>query len=313
MRRDVLLRADRFDELVDRLVRAAVQRPLQRADRRRNRAIHVAQRRSRHQRRERRCVHLVLGVEDHRDIEHPLFEGIGLAAVEHPEEVRRMAEVVARGHRLEALAEAMEAREDGRHDRRQPGGRLLQLRVREVARVLIQRARGDNRHFQGSHWPYLAHDLREDARVQVRQVPLGQQRLLQRGEFRGSRETQVPEEERDLFERRLLCQVEDVVPGVDEFALDAIDTAELRRGDVDAFEASGNGLGHGQLLRIVYSGHILPSARSIRPSFWGQRSVFPATDSDCAYRSYESLISAVILVTKVTSLDQIAHVTCGLP
>ena len=76
----VLGRADLFGRLHGLLVRAAVQRSLQRADRAGDGAEHVGERRGDDPRRERRRVHRVVGVERERGVERVGVLGIGLVA-----------------------------------------------------------------------------------------------------------------------------------------------------------------------------------------------------------------------------------------
>ena len=74
----VLGRADLLQDLPRLLVGPAVERALERADRRDDPRIDVRERRDRHPGRERRGVQLVLGVEDQREVErlaHRLGDG----------------------------------------------------------------------------------------------------------------------------------------------------------------------------------------------------------------------------------------------
>ena len=66
---DVFLIANLLQHLNDAFVRAAVQRPFQRADRRSDGGIKVAQRRNCYPGAKGRCVHPVIGVQDEGDIE----------------------------------------------------------------------------------------------------------------------------------------------------------------------------------------------------------------------------------------------------
>ena len=68
-RAGVLGRADPFEDLPGLFIGAAVERALQRADRGDDAGVDVRKRRYRDPRRERRGVELVLGVEDHGEVE----------------------------------------------------------------------------------------------------------------------------------------------------------------------------------------------------------------------------------------------------
>ncbi len=94
--------ADLVEDVQDGLVRAAVQRALERADRADDGGVQVAERRGDDARGERRGVERVLRVEDHRAVERVDDDVVRLFAERHPEEVRGVVEVVARLRRARA-------------------------------------------------------------------------------------------------------------------------------------------------------------------------------------------------------------------
>ncbi len=73
-------------------VGAAVERPLERADRADDRRMHVGQRGRRHTRREGGRVELVVGVQHQRDVERPRRQPTRPLARQHVEEIRGVAE-----------------------------------------------------------------------------------------------------------------------------------------------------------------------------------------------------------------------------
>ena len=87
-----LRRSPLLEELHRRRVRAAVQRAAERGDRRDDRGGQVGARARDDARGERRRVHLVLGVQDHRDVEDARGALARALAGEHREEVLRVAE-----------------------------------------------------------------------------------------------------------------------------------------------------------------------------------------------------------------------------
>ena len=124
---------DRPEHAQHFFVRAAVQRPGQRADRGRHHRVRVGQRRPGHARGERRRVHLVLGVQDQRDVHRVRDQRLGLLAGQDVEEVRGMAEVGMALDRIVAVADAL----PGRDDRRQLGDQADDAVVAELRVVHV--------------------------------------------------------------------------------------------------------------------------------------------------------------------------------
>src|SRR5690606_32661221 len=243
---DVVFRTDGLERLVDGFVGATVQGPLERADSGRDSRVHVAERGSGDHRGERRRVHLVLGVENHRDVEHALCEVARLLAGEHVEEVRGVAEVVTRGDGFVAAAEPVVRGEDGGHLGGEAGGRLLQLRVRKVARLRVLGAEQLDGDFERAHRPDFGPDFAEDALDEVVEAAFGVELRLEFVELLLVREALIPEEVGNLFEGGVLGQVVDVVARVNQLAFQPIDSAELGGGYVYSLEPSGD-FGHSVL------------------------------------------------------------------
>ena len=117
-RLDVRLRPRRIADLAehreDVFVGAAVPRALERRHGRRQRGVHVGQRRHRHARGERRGIELVIGVEDQPHVEHVRHLRRGRAAVEQMEKARRVAAVLRRGGPTTEDRHTPSGRVDGR-------------------------------------------------------------------------------------------------------------------------------------------------------------------------------------------------------
>ena len=92
----------------------------------------------------------MLDVQDQADVEDLLDERVGQFAVDHVEEVRRVAEVVQRRDRVSALAHVLEGGEYGRHlGDEANGGLVVRLVVVGVARV--EEAHGGNAGLERGH------------------------------------------------------------------------------------------------------------------------------------------------------------------
>ena len=148
---DAIRRAELLEHRHRGLVRAAVQRPLERADRADDRRVHVGVRAGDDAGGERRRVHLVLGVEDHRDLEGArLLRGRRLAA-QHREEVLGIAQRRVRlDDRLAAAAPLVAG--DDRRQLRDQGDRLPPL-VLAVDRVLGRIRERERRHGRANASP----------------------------------------------------------------------------------------------------------------------------------------------------------------
>ncbi len=178
----------------------------------------------------------MLGVEDEVEV----HAGDGLCARrlarEHVEEVGGVRQVLARRHRLQALADALVRRHDRRRLRRQALG-LAQVRgLRHVLGVGVER--GERRHARAQHVHRVRalvqanglDDLGRDRAAAAQALVEGVQLLLHR-------QHAVDQEVADLFEAGLRRQVVDVVAAVEEDALLAVDEARLRAVEIDVLQA----------------------------------------------------------------------------
>ena len=134
--------AGRHQNVHHLLVGAAVERALERADGAGNTRVHVAERRDDNAGGEGRGVELVLGVEDERDIEGLHFLGSGFGLAEHVEEVRGLAEVLARQDWEEPLGEAVVVGDGDGDLREEPLGLAEIGVVGVVGGVLVEMAEG---------------------------------------------------------------------------------------------------------------------------------------------------------------------------
>ena len=222
-----------------RLVGAAVQRPLQRADRRDDRGVHVGVRAGDDARGERRGVHLVLGVEDHRDLERARLLGRRRLAAQHRQEVLRVPERRVGSDGGLAAAPALVARDDRRQLRDQRDG--LPVLARAVDRVLGRVGEGE----RGDGRPHRLHRrcvhrvAVDDRRHRRRQRTRVRQLLLERLQLVAGRQLALEQQVRDLLVARVLGELGDVVAAVHEHAGIRIDRADARLGDRDAGERDG--------------------------------------------------------------------------
>jgi len=140
-RRDVRGRPDLIEHLHRPVGRAAVERTLQRAERRGHRGVQVRVRRRGHPRDERRRVQAMLGLEDEARVQDRRRARVLLIAPGHLGEVRGVPERGVRRDRLLALPPADVVREDRRHLRDQANGLLVLGLGRVVAFERILEAR----------------------------------------------------------------------------------------------------------------------------------------------------------------------------
>ena len=149
-----------------------------------------------------------------------------------------MPEIVARGQDVEALALAVEGGDNGGHAGREARGDPAELLGGEVVRLGVEGAEGGHADLEGAHGERLAGELGDERAVELGEGPLLDEKVVEISEFLAGRKLEVPEEKGGLLEGRVLGQVVDVVAGVDELALLAVDGAELGGGDIDAFKAT---------------------------------------------------------------------------
>ena len=276
VRLDVGLVADGLKHLEDGAVGSAVEGPLERADGGGDGGVHVAHGGGGDNGREGGSVHLVLGVERHGDVEDTRRKLGGLFADEGPEEVGGVVEIVARGDDVEALALAVEGSDDGGHARGEARGRPLELFLGEVVGLGVESAEGGDADLEGAHGLGRADEFGDEGAVEVGEGAFDDQERLELIELLPGGKLQIPEEKGGLFEGGVLGQVVDVVAGVDELALLAIDAAELGGGDVDAFKATldfgsrhGEPRSHGGMLRRGRAPRSVSVRRPILPTWQG--------------------------------------------
>jgi hypothetical protein len=206
-----LAHADLVERVHDGLVGAAVQGPLQGADGPDDRGVQVGQGRRDHPRGERGGVERVLGVEDHRHVERRDDLELGRLAEGLPQEVGRVAEVVARFDELELVTAALVVGDDRGQRGEQPDGLVEARLARVVERVRVGRA--DDAH-GGAHDVHRVRGERQlvdDALDLVVEAAVRPLALLELGELAVVGKLAEPEQVGDLFEgdgcRELLHRV----------------------------------------------------------------------------------------------------------
>src|SRR5207247_9291624 len=112
-------------------VRAGVRRPLRRAYGGDSRGVEVGERGGGDAGGERRCVALVVRVQNQRDVERARREAARPLARQHVEEIRRVPENGIRQNRTLAFVHAAQGRDERAQLRRQPH-RLAVVRRRGV-------------------------------------------------------------------------------------------------------------------------------------------------------------------------------------
>jgi hypothetical protein len=212
----VLGGADLLQELPGFLVGPAVERALERADRRDRPRIDVREGRDRHPPREGRGVQLVLGVEDQREVERRPHGLGGDLPREHVEEIGGVVEVGPRRDRLLARGDAVERGDRGRDLREHPlgladvggvvGDRDGQVRVE----VPHQAHRGS----QHVHRVDALGDLAVDIDEGRSEPALGADPAVERFQFRDGRQFPVEQQIRDFLVPDGPGQVLDGVPAI---------------------------------------------------------------------------------------------------
>ena len=213
-----------------------MERAFQRADCRRDRRVHVGERRGCHARGERGCIELMVGMEDERHVER---FGLQLARAfpgEHVEEVRG---VVQRRVGIDDAAAAGDA-PGSRHNRPHLGchrhARPVPPLGRHVVRARIEvRQRRDERAkgIHGIRGRQRAHQTQHAFRQAARRGEL----RLHLSQFRSARQSSMPQQAADFLERRMLGEIVNVVPSIREHAPLAVEIADRGRRDDDVFEA----------------------------------------------------------------------------
>ncbi len=231
--------ADVEQHLHDVGVRAAVQRPLQRADGADDRRMHVGQRRRRDARGERRGVQLVIGVQHQRHVEGARRERRRPLPGQHVEEVRRVSQRRV-GIDVPAAGGHAAPRRDERAElpRQADGLAVVGLRRSSVGvRIVVPEHRRER--------PQRVHAVHARQRLHGAQDRLGQrargrQLRLQIAEFGPGRQPAVPQQVADFLERRAafgVRQVVDVVAVIREHAAVAVEKADGGLAGDDVFQA----------------------------------------------------------------------------
>ena len=210
-----------------------MERPAESADRGDDGGREVGSRTGDDAGRERRGVHLVLGVEDHRYV-----EGTNLAlgrplAVQHRQKALGVGERGIRRHGLETLAAPVVAGNDRRQLRDQTSGGLppgSQIGLPASGIVERQCRDGSTKHV---HWCRLAGGAVDQLGGRGREVTLGELALEGREPLR-RRQLTVEQQQRGFLVRRMLGEVGDVVAAVHEDSLVRVDRRDRRLGDDDA-------------------------------------------------------------------------------
>jgi hypothetical protein len=140
-----------------------VQRAAEGGDAGGDRSREVGARSGDHARGERRCVHLVLGVQDHRHVEDVRLARVGPLAVQHREEVLGVRELGIGRDWLQTLAPPVLSR-DRRRQRRDQARRRV-----EIGELLAERQRGCGR-AQQRHRLGTPREVVDDAHDVLRKV-----------------------------------------------------------------------------------------------------------------------------------------------
>ncbi len=228
-RLDLVERADLLEHPHHALVGTAVERPLERPDRRHDRGVEPRLGARRDPCREGRGVELVVGVEDEAGVElaHP-FAG-GLLTAQHVEEVPGDALPGDRLERPLPAPHAVVGGDDGAEPRGQadrlPAVRLVVVHVRVG---VVKREPGHDR-VEKVHRVDVGREPVEPAEAPGRERHLPVEALVEVGELLPGRQVPEPEQVDDLLERRAPGEVLDRVAPVDERrALDRADRGSAR-------------------------------------------------------------------------------------
>ena len=241
-RGNVVGRGDLLEHLHRPVGRAAVERPLQRAEGRGHRGVEVRVRRRGHPRDERRRVQPVLGLEDEARVQHRRRARVLLLGPGHLGEVLGVPERRVRRDRLLALPPADVAREDRRHLRHE----AQRLRVLGLGRVVALRrvleARRAHDRAEHIHRRGVLARLLQDVPQERRERPLLRELGLEVAQLPAVGEVAVQEEVGDLLVLGLgLQDVVDRVAAVGE--LGVLDEADIGLDRDDALEAGDPGGG----------------------------------------------------------------------
>ena len=231
--------ADRLQQLHHLLVGAAVQRPLERADRAGDGGVHVRQGGGDHAGGEGGRVHLVVGVQDQGNVERLCGGRAGLLTGQHVQEVGRMRRAPGSG----AI---------GSSPRRRRSYRATIVGIFAIRRVALAKLAStafeflsgssnesdDTRGAQHLHRLGVIGqhvDHRGGLRRQLASVGQGRGERLQLGH---GGQMPAQSQEAHLFVGGVLREVADVVPAVDQNAVLTVDRAQAAARNHHTFEST---------------------------------------------------------------------------
>ncbi len=218
------------------LVRPAVQGTGQGADGRRHHGIRVGQGRADHQAAEGRGVHGVLGVQNQTHVHDVGFQRVGLFFGQHPHEVGRMGQVIARFDRLVAVTHALKGGHNRRHLGDQTHNRPVVLLLVGHVFCRVEHAQGRHHRLQSVHGMAVFRERFEQIDDPILDPPMGAEvvieilQLLARGQL--SPQQQVRHFLVGAFFRQFLNRN----AAVFEDALLSVDKANLRFHNGHTFE-----------------------------------------------------------------------------
>ena len=208
----------------------------------------------------------MVGVEDQRDIERPGHVGLGDLTGQQVQGVGGERQPAARGERLLSRAQALERAEHRRQLGDEPHRLAVLRRPAVVAAIGVHEHRRAHRRAQHVHRVRGGGRVLDDAMHYAVDL-LGCFDLCgERLELRPRRQLAVEEQIGRLLERRVVGEIVDVVPPVDQAAFVTEDGAHRRFGGDDAFEAlRGNA---GCRRRYHFGRYRLPRRRRVAPPSW---------------------------------------------
>jgi hypothetical protein len=197
--------------------------------------VNVGKSRGGHARGERRRVQLVIGVQRQRDVERTHRGRVGALARQHVEEVRGMTERRIRLDRRAARVHPAERRDQARELRRQ-ADRLARVGLRRIGirvRIAVRERRG---HRAEDVHPVRRRQALQQPQHRFRQRPRRRQRRVQIAQLRAVRQPPVPQQETHFLERRVLCEIVNIVPAIRQHSVVTIQITDGGGGGDDVFE-----------------------------------------------------------------------------
>ncbi len=232
--RDVLDVADRPKHAQDGLVRAAVERTVERGGGGRDRRVWIGLRRAHRAHRVRRAVLLVVRVKDEENVERPLEDRVRDVPrlghlLHHRQEIARVGKLVVRVDVREPYGMPVHEGRDRGHLRDEPDDVVVaRPRVEDLLGIRVERRKRADSREQHSHRvgvvPETLHELL-DVLVKVRVGRDVVREVLQLG---GRRQFALQEEPGHLEKRRLLGELLDRVSPVFQDSLVAVDERDRR-------------------------------------------------------------------------------------